>query len=57
MAPGTYDTIALPPAVSAPPRFVSILAARQNDTRPSGTYHTILQPRMNLQLTMIHAHV
>jgi hypothetical protein len=39
---GTYDTVALPPAVSAPPRFVSILAARQNDTRPSGTYHTLL---------------
>jgi hypothetical protein len=41
MAPGTYDMVALLPAMSAPPRFVSILAARQNDTRPSGTYHTI----------------
>jgi hypothetical protein len=45
MASGTYDTVALPPAMSAPPRFVSILAARKNDTRPSGTYVACVQER------------
>jgi len=55
---GTYDSVALPPAHEKPPRFVSILAARNNDTRPSGKFlRRTLQPALSNDIHFTNEHV